>query len=682
MMPIIDAKSVHPGEHEMSRWSSLGRAVVLVVLTLATYWPAMHNGYIWDDDVHVQWNRNLRSAEGLWRIWFDRGAVPQYYPLTHTSFWIQYQIRGAAPGPYHAVNVLLHALGAVLVWRILRRLEVPGAFLAGAIFAVHPVQVESVAWVTERKNVLSGVFYLLAFAAYTRFDPERFKVRRPDLAESGRRWGWYAAASLLFIAALLSKTVTSTLPAALLLVIWWKSGKVRWKDIVPLVGWFVLGIAAGSQTGWMERHIVGAWGPDWQLSVYQRIAVAGSAIWFYAIKLIFPVPLMFIYPRWNISPPGLWMPAAVAAAAGVIAMLWLLRNRLGRGPLTGVLFFIGTLVPALGFVNVYPMRFSFVADHFQYLASLGLITLAAAGLVQASRHLPAIAGGKWVWGVLMLAPLAALSWQHEKAFANPTALWRDTLTKNDSAWLAHGNLGVALLERAGNETGELQAKTLDEAEHHLRRAIELRPDFAEAYLNLALVATRQKNYVAAEDWCRLALQHYPQAPEGSPIWKRRAKVYQYLGWVLAAQQQPDAAMAAYRQGLAFDPSQEGILNGMGDLLSRQQDYASAADRYRQALRINPDLKSARAGLADALNHLGTQSAGAGDLSSAEKYFRESTAVDPSQAEAFNNLGAILARQHRLDEAIEAFRQAVRLRPDFVEARENLAGAMAQKRQGG
>lgn len=678
MTPTIDANPLRAQKERAATWTTLGKTLALIALTVAVYWPAMHNGYIWDDDVHVQWNKSLRSIQGLEDIWFKLGAVPQYYPLTHTSFWIQYQVWGAAPGPYHVVNVLLHALGAVLVWRILLRLRVPGAWLAGAIFAIHPVQVESVAWVTERKNVLSGVFYLLAFGAYTRFEPSRFGIQRA-LGESERRWGWYAAALVLFACALLSKTVTSTLPAALLLVMWWKSGRLRWKDFGPPAPWFILSIAAGSLTGWMERHVVGAWGPDWQLSAMQRIAVAGGAVWFYALKLVWPTPLMFIYPRWNIHPVPGWMWGTLAATLAVIVVLFLMRNRWGRGPLTGVLFFIGTLVPALGFVNVYPMRFSFVADHFQYLASLGLIALAAAGLAWIGRRLPKIAGGKWAWFIVILSPLAVVSWRHERAFADPSSLWRDTLAKNDSAWMAHGNLGVALLDQAGDESGEARTQSLEEAARHLRRAIELRPDFTDAYLNLALVAVRRNNYAAAEQWCRDALAQYPTAPAGSPIWKRRAKVYQYLGWVLAAEGQPDSALTAYRDGLKYDPDHEGILNGMGETLSRQGNYQAAADCYRQALRANTDLKNARAGLADALNQLGMAAAGSGDLSTAENHLREAIAVDPNQAEAYNNLGAILAQQNRLDEAIDCFRQAVRIRPDFEAAGNNLASAMAQKR---
>jgi tetratricopeptide (TPR) repeat protein len=464
-----------------------------------------------------------------------------------------------------------------------------------------------------------------------------------------------------------------------LLVIWWKSGRLRWKDFWPLLPWFVLSIVAGSLTGWMERHIVGAWGPDWQLGIGQRIAVAGSAIWFYVLKLVWPNPLMFIYPRWNLHPLSVWMWLCVASALGVIAMLFLMRNRWGRGPLAGVLFFIGTLVPALGFVNVYPMRFSFVADHFQYLASLGLIAMATAALAWIGRRLPRIAGGQWPWVVVVVAPLAVLAWRHEKAFADPAALWRDTLAKNDLAWMAHGNLGVALLNQEKTESGDEKSQTLAQAEHHLQRAIELRPDFTDAYLNLALVWSRRKNFAAAEQWCRDALAHYPDAPAGSPIWKRRSKVYQYLGWVLAAESQPDSAMEAYQEGLKYDPNQEGILNGMGEIFSRKGDYQGATDYFRRALRINTDSTNARTGLADALNQLGMAAAGTGDLSTAEKHLREAVAVDPNQAEAYNNLGAILAQRNRLDEAIECFRQAVRIRPDFEAARNNLASAMAQKR---
>ncbi len=442
---------------------------LLATVTLAAYWPATGNGWIWDDESYVHENPHLRSVRGLAEIWLRPGAVPQYYPLVHTSYWLEYRVWGLAPSGYHAVNILIHAGSAVLLWRLLRRLEVPGAWAAAALFALHPVHVESVAWVTERKNVLSGFFDRASAAAYLRWAPPE----RPPGAETPPRL--YAAAIALYVCALLSKTVTCSLPAALLLVRWWKRGRLEWADVRPLVPFFVIGIGLGVLTVWLEKANVGAAGPDWELSAVERVLIAGRALWIYAGKLAWPAPLVFFYPRFEVDA-GEWRQYLYpAAAAAVVIGLWLARRRVGRGPLVAVLFFAGTLVPALGFFYDYTMRFSFDADHFQYIASIALITAAgefgaaAAARIGRRARLPAAA-------VLaaVLAALGTLTWQRCLAFRDAETLWRDTLGKNPDAWLAHNNLGVILRARGLDE----------EAIAHYRRSVELKPDYGEAHANL------------------------------------------------------------------------------------------------------------------------------------------------------------------------------------------------------
>ena len=346
---------------------------LLLTATFAAYYPAWHGGLLWDDDAHVT-RSELRSAAGLWRIWFDLGATQQYYPLTHSAYWAQYQVFGDATFGYHAANIALHALSAFLLALTLRRLDVPGAWLAAGVFALHPVHVESVAWITELKNTLSGVFYLGSALAYVRFDDRR---------ESRH----YAAALILFVLALLGKTVTATLPAALLVVLWWRRGHLRWRaNVRPLVPFFVIGAAAGLTTAWVEETLIGARGAGFELTVIERCLVAGRAVWFYLGTLVWPANLTFVYPRWQIDPQELTQFLYPLAVIALLAALWLLRNRV-RAPLAALLIFCGTLLPALGFLNVYPFRYSYVADHFQYLASIPILTLIAAAVTIAlGRH--------------------------------------------------------------------------------------------------------------------------------------------------------------------------------------------------------------------------------------------------------------------------------------------------------
>ncbi len=311
---------------------------LLAALTIMAYQPAWHAGLIWDDDKHIT-QPELRSLHGLARIWTQLGATQQYYPLVHSVFWAEHKLWGDAATGYHWLNILLHAFSAVLLARILSQLKIPGAWLAAALFAVHPVEVESVAWISELKNTLSGVFYLGAALAYLRFDRSR----------SGRD---YAMALGLFLLGLMSKTVIASLPAALLVVFWWQRGKVPWKrDALPLIPFFIAGIGAGLLTAWVERRFIGAEGSEFNFSIIERILIAGRDVWFYLGKLFWPVDLAFIYPRWNVSQAVWWQylyPAAGLVLLGVL--VW----RRWRGPLAALLFFVGTLFPALGFFRRSP----------------------------------------------------------------------------------------------------------------------------------------------------------------------------------------------------------------------------------------------------------------------------------------------------------------------------------------
>ena len=362
-------------------WSWLA-GLILLLAPFVLYSPLFDAGYIWDDNALVTDNLNLRSLHGLWRIWFVPGATPQYYPATYSSFWLEYQFWGLNPVASHFVNVLLHSLNAIVLWRLLRFLGVPGAWLAAALFALHPVYVESVAWISERKNVLSGLLYLTSAWMFLRY----------ALGTRVGRW-LYAGSLSLFMLALFAKTITCSLPAVLVILIWWKRGEVDRRIWLTLLPFFIVGAALGLYTVWIEKHFVGAQGVDWDLSWVERCLIAGRALWFYAGKLFWPENLTFIYPRWVIDVRDWFQYLYPVAVVTLVAGLWFARGRIGRGPVAAVLIFCGTLVPALGFFDVYPMRYSFVADHFQYLASIGLLVLFAAGMNSYHKVLKPLAPG-------------------------------------------------------------------------------------------------------------------------------------------------------------------------------------------------------------------------------------------------------------------------------------------------
>ena len=369
------------------------------------------------------------------------------------------------------LNILLHCISALLLVRILRLLEIPGAWLAAAIFALHPIQAESVAWISELKNMLSGVFYFGSVLAYLKFDRTR-------------NVPFYAAALVLFALGLMSKTVIATLPAAMLAIFWWKRGKLSCReDVLPLIPFFLLGTAAGLFTAWVERNLVGAEGSDFNYSIIERVLIAGRAIWFYSVKLLWPLDLIFVYPRWQVSQTVWWQYLFPAAVLLLLAVLvWLSRRC--RAPLAGLLFFIGTLFPVLGFLNAYPFRYSLVADHFQYLASLGIIALVAAGIaLQLERRQLWRRPTGYVLCAALLATLTILTWHQSAMYTDIKTLWRATIERNPMAWMAHNNLGAVLL-REGQ---------VNEAIVHFRRAVEIDADQVEAQANLGDALLQQAN---------------------------------------------------------------------------------------------------------------------------------------------------------------------------------------------
>jgi tetratricopeptide (TPR) repeat protein len=662
-------------------WKSVGLgAILIVLLTLVAYVPAMRGGFIWDDDDYVTQNQTLRSVGGLGKIWTKPGATFQYYPLVFTSFWAEYHLWKLQPLGYHFVNVLLHALNAVLLWRVLRRLEIHAAWCAAAIFALHPVQVESVAWVTERKNVLSGMFYLLAMLAWFRF--------RPWIAgqtADSRNWRFYPLAMLLFLCALLSKTVTCSLPAAIVLLTWWKRGRVGRRDVLALIPLFVSGAALGLLTAWLEKHYVGA-GSEWTLSAVQRCLLAGRALWFYVGKLFWPHPLAFIYPRWTIDAGVWWQYSFPLAALVVPITLWLLRRRIGRGPLVAVLCFGGTLLPALGFIDVYPFVYSFVADHFQYLACIGPIALVASAGAAVCRR-----AGQWgrylgmltVAAVLMM--LGVSTWRQGLIYKDLETLWRDTLAKNPDAWMAHNNLGIVLAgqgrvsEAIAEYAAALRIKPdyadahynwgvamanqgrVSEAMAEYAAALRIQPDHAEAHNNLGIV-------LAGQGRISEAIAEYAAAVRIKPEY---AEAHHNLGIVLAGQGRISEAIAEYAAAVRIKPEYAEAHHNLGIVLAGQGRVSEAIAEYAAAVRIKPEF-------AEAHHNLGTVLAGQGRVSEAITEYRASLRIKPDNVEAHNNLGVALASQGKVAEAIAEFTAALRIKPDNVEAHNNLGVALASQ----
>ncbi len=492
-------------------------ALVLVVVTFAAYQPTWHAGFIWDDNDHLTANPAMTAPHGLRMIWSSL-VVSRYYPLTLTCFWVQRRFWGLNPMPYHLVNMALHAISGISAFLVLRRLRMPASWLAATLWVLHPVNVESVAWITELKNTQSGSFFFLSILCFLRFDVDK-------------RHGWYALAIACGLAAMLSKPSTVVLPLVLLLCIWWERGCWKRTDIVRIVPFFGLAVGLSALTIIEQRgQILRAGTTEWQLGPAERLVVAGKIIWFYAAKVVWPVRLTFVYPRWEVDASSLWSLVPTLALVVVGVTLWRCRSRAWcRAALFGGGFFVVALFPVLGFLDVFYFRYSFVADHFQYLACIGLISLAvSAGTAICER------AGQWgrdlgtLAAAIVLLILGVSTWKQARIYKNPETLWGDTLTKNPQCWMAHNNLGLTLesLGRAQEAIGHFeqalhlrpdyaelqcnlglalaQAGRIPEAIEHLQQALRLRPDFAEAHCNLG-IALRQAGRIPE------AIEHFQQA---------------------------------------------------------------------------------------------------------------------------------------------------------------------------
>jgi tetratricopeptide (TPR) repeat protein len=520
-------------------------ALLLLVLTLLAYLPVLHGGFIWDDDDYVTSNLALLTPHGLLDIWLHPRATPQYYPIVFTSFWIEHALWGFNPTGYHTVNVFLHVCAAILLWRVLDQLDLPppASLIAACVFAVHPSNVESVAWITERKNVLSAVFYFASALLFLR--------------------GRHALAVLLFIAALLSKSVTCSLPAALLLVLWWKHKTPTRRDGIVLALMFALGIGLAINTALLERSQVSAVGLEWNYSLADRLLIAGRAVWFYFTMILLPTNLSFVYAKWPIAPSQFWQWTFPLGVVIALVALYLQRDRWGRGPLVAALFFTGTLVPALGFFNIYPMRYTFVADHYAYIASVGVITALAVALHRLRRVVP----------VIMVAILILLTMMRAAVFRDVERLWTDTLAKNPDSWMVHLNLAKVVDARSfalGHGA---------EAESHFRRAVELGPDVPDTHMDLG-------TYLANHNRLGDAVVEYDRALALNP---NLPQVHYHLGRAYQRAGMRDPAIAEYERALQLRSDYPAAHLWLALALMEAGRSAEAKVHADAVIRLDPDL---------------------------------------------------------------------------------------------
>jgi protein O-mannosyl-transferase len=615
-------------------------ALLLIAFVFIAYAQVFRADFIWDDESHLTRNPCVIGPLGLKEIWTTAQAV--YYPLVLTTFWALHKIVGLNPMPYHALNILLHAVSAILLWRVLRLLEVRGSWLGAALWALHPVMVQSVAWITELKNTQSCVFYLLSILFFLKWeDPGGPVFRALQRRTADRRSLAFALSLLSFLLATLSKPSVVMLPLVLALCIWWMRGKIRWRDALALAPFALISALASAWTVWEQKFHARAIGPDWAQTLPERLIIAGRVIWFYLGKLIWPHPLIFIYPRWDVDSSKVVAYGPLLAAIAALVAVWFAQTKWGRALFFAAAYYVISLFPVLGFFSVYFFRYSFVSDHFQYLASMGPLALAGAGIatflgrfcqmpgdfvshrdaVERWSSAVAIPRGTFVLSTglcgIFLLSLGFLAWRQTAEYHDLFSLYTTTLQENPSCWMAHYNLGIVLAEQ----------RQTDQAIDHYRRAVALRSNYAEAHYN--------------------------------------------LGRLLVEEGQFNDAIAHYERTAAINPADAEAQNNLAVTLFGIGRADDAIRHYQKALEIRPDYAEASCNLANAL-------IAKGDFDAAIARYRVCVAAMPDQAEAQYNLASALLRTGRTDEAIIHYQKVLQLYPESADAHANLGSAFVAK----
>ena len=665
------------------------KPALLLIALLAAYSPALDGEFLWDDADNIVENVPLRSVDGLRRIWLEPGATQQYFPLLHTLWWLEYQICGETTRGYHVVNILLHFVACVLLTRVLRLLAVPHPWFTAALFGLHPICAESVAWITEGKNTLSLAFFLAALAAY--LQSEGFTTSTAgapsdeiiaDAAKaSQRRRGWYLASIGLFTAAVLSKTNAAALPGVILVLLAWKRGRLTPRDFLRVAPMLAIATGVAAIVIHIETNVLGAGRDEFDWPWSHRILIAGRACWFYLGKILFPYPLTFIYPRWQIDPSDATQWLYPLTALALPPVLWTLRRRIGAAPLAVVLCFGGTLLPQLGLLPIYGQLFSFVADHWAYLSAIAPITLLAALLTnRAEHHLSRPAAN--VAACVLLAALGLLTHLQAENYRDEPSLWTDTLAKNPDCWLAYHNLAAHHLEtedfpaaaaglaralelrprfkEAYNNRALLAVKQRrrQDAAVDFRRALEIDPRFADAHANLALLLIDDHSWADAAKHLEAALERKPDFPQA------RAS----LGLLLARTGRVEEGLAALHEAIRRDPQDIKALVNLGAVLAGAGRLDDARAALERALQIDPDQAEAQAGIGNILM-------ARGDAAAATNAYRSSLEINPRNADVQFNYGNALVHNKQTEDAVDAYRRALMLAPDHIPAHLNLAAVL-------
>ncbi len=532
-------------------------AALLLAIVVIAYIPVWRAGFIWDDDQHLTKNPCIIGPSTFADIWTSTQAY--YYPLVLTTFWFVHQVAGLNPLPYHLMNVLMHAGSAVVLWQVQRKLNIRAAWAGAALWAVHPVMVQSVAWVTELKNTQSAFFYLLSILFFLKWDD----VKKQSL---------FAFSLLFFVMAITSKTSTVMLPVALGLCLWWRHNRVTIQDFVRLIPFFAISAAASAWTIWEQKYHSGAQGVRFALTWPDRFAVAGYDLWFYLSKLLWPTGLSFFYPQWKIDNAGILAFVPLLLALIGAGLLFWKRNGSLRPVFFSTAYFVVSLFPVLSFFNVFFFRYSFVSDHFQYLAAMGPLALAAAAV---SFGLEKFGNANWFPRVAFVAllVLAVGTWRQASNYVDAEHVYRMAIDRNPECWPAYTNLGAQFL----------QEQRFDEALEHCQKALTIKPDVAETQYNLGNCYLAKRDFAAAIPAYEAALRLQPN----------NARTHSNLAACLVSTGSVERALEQWQDAIRADPNYADAHYNLGYVLGQLGRRDEAISHLKEAVRIRPDYAAAR-----------------------------------------------------------------------------------------
>lgn len=624
------------------RRTVVGIALVTVITAIA-YAPSLHGEFIIDDDLYVTGSTLIKAADGPYRFWLTTEPT-DYWPVFNTTLWIEWRLWGLSPTGYHVINLLVHIVTALLIWVILQRLAIPGAFLATLLFAVHPVNVESVAWIAQLKNLLALLFFLLSILCFLNAETARQRRTAPPRVHT-----WYGLSLATFTLAMLSKGSAAGLPLILLGLLRWQRPVTR-RDLMRLAPFLLIDAVLVPVNVWFQARTLPTDmpGPDF----VQRLLGAGAVVWFYLHKALLPLDLAFVYPRWHIHVEQIawWLPLlSIVAVTGV---LWRYRESWGRSLLFAWAFFCISLVPVLGFTDTGFMQYSPVADHYQHMALIGVLALVAAAWGRWQQR----ARGPTSWlptavAAAMTAVLALLTWRQSRLYADQVTLYRATLQKNPDAYALHNNLAVVLAN-----TGAPQ-----EAIEHFQQALRLKPNYADAHNNLSNVLRDSGRLAEAIEHSEEALKYQPDF----------ADAHYNLGITLTQAGQLQEAITHYQEAVRLSPDFADAHYNLGRALAQAGQPQEAMRHYQRAVDLNPAFANAHYNLGILLTQSGASQAAIG-------HFQQALQLRPDYAEVHNDLGVALINTGQLQEAIGHFAEALRLQPDLPDAQYNMDIARAMQ----